>query len=40
MNVALLYGGPSAEHTVSIHSAMNVERILDKLGHTHHPHCH
>jgi D-alanine-D-alanine ligase len=33
MNVALFYGGPSAEHTVSIHSAMNVERILDKLGH-------
>jgi len=33
MKVALLYGGPSAEHTVSVHSAQNVEKILHKLGH-------
>jgi len=34
MNVALLYGGPSAEHVVSVHSAQNIEKILEKLGHS------
>lgn len=32
MNVALLYGGRSSEHVVSIHSAMTIEKVLERLG--------
>ncbi|AEV30959.1 ATP-grasp enzyme, D-alanine-D-alanine ligase [Sphaerochaeta pleomorpha str. Grapes] len=33
MHVALLYGGRSSEHNVSIKSAQNIYTILKKLGH-------
>lgn len=37
MNVALIYGGRSAEHEVSINSAKTVEAILKRNRHTLHP---
>ena len=37
MNVALIYGGRSAEHEVSINSAKTIEKILKRNHHTLYP---
>ncbi|MFA6844232.1 MAG: D-alanine--D-alanine ligase [Sphaerochaetaceae bacterium] len=37
MQVALLYGGRSSEHVVSVHSAQTIYGVLRKLGHKVYP---
>ena len=33
LKVAVVYGGRSAEHNVSVHSAENVVSLVEKAGH-------